>query len=367
MLQLNYSLPISQLFRYFTFLIASVGIVNSAPAEFFLESHTDAQFPARDSALGIEHNGSVWVMGGYTNFFGYPAQRLNDIWQSSDGFNWVNTQPVSSVWQPRNLPFGFSLGGSMWVMGGTDGHAMFDDIWSSEDGANWQLHNSASHFSARAGAFSTTFNNQMFVMGGANDLAGRASNDIWRSSNGNDWELVNANANWAPRSFGGLVTFHGKMWLLGGGVYDQNLANNNAGNYNDVWSSEDGVTWNLEVSSAPWSERRFFSSAVYDGKIWVIGGYNTQNLNDVWVSSNGTDWDKVEFSNTWTPRHASSLLAFDNSLFLLGGNGDVVVNSQVWTITAIPEPSSLFLLTGPCLVLVAVSIRRFRLGRTTAT
>ena len=62
MLQLNYSLPISQLFRYFTFLIASVGIVNSAPAEFFLESHTDAQFPARDSALGIEHNGSVWVM-----------------------------------------------------------------------------------------------------------------------------------------------------------------------------------------------------------------------------------------------------------------------------------------------------------------
>jgi hypothetical protein len=283
MFHLYNSLPVPQLFRYFFLLTAALSIGNSATAEFILERHADAQFPARDSALGIEHNGSLWMMGGYTNFFGYPAQRLNDIWQSSDGFNWVNTQPVSSVWQPRNLPFGFSLGGSMWVMGGTDGHAMFDDIWSSEDGANWQLHNSASHFSARAGAFSTTFNNQMFVMGGASDLAGHALNDVWRSSNGNDWELLSTSANWAPRSFGSLVTFNGKMWLLGGGVYDQNQANNNAGNYNDVWSSEDGV------------------------------------------------------------------------------------NSQVWTITAIPEPSSLFLLTGPCLVLVAVSIRRFRLGPTTAT
>ena len=42
--------------------MASVGIANIAHAEFFLERHTDAQFPARDSALGIEHNGSLWVM-----------------------------------------------------------------------------------------------------------------------------------------------------------------------------------------------------------------------------------------------------------------------------------------------------------------
>ena len=42
--------------------MATVGIANIVHAEFFLERHTDAQFPARDSALGIEHDGSVWMM-----------------------------------------------------------------------------------------------------------------------------------------------------------------------------------------------------------------------------------------------------------------------------------------------------------------
>jgi hypothetical protein len=61
------------------------------------------------------------------------------------------------------------------------------------------------------------------------------------------------------------------MWVLGGFV---------AG---DVWSSSDGAQWTQTTALAPWiaaySARWGHTSAVFNNKIWVMGG----NLNnDVW-------------------------------------------------------------------------------------
>ncbi|KAJ1451240.1 hypothetical protein M885DRAFT_468602 [Pelagophyceae sp. CCMP2097] len=65
----------------------------------------------------------------------------------------------------------------------------------------------------------------------------------------------------------------------------------------DVWVSEDGIDWRL-VGRAPWSARGYHASAVFRGRVHIIGGSPLNN--DVWagnVTRRGgawaMDWDNV--------------------------------------------------------------------------
>lgn len=49
---------------------------------------------------------------------------------------------------------------------------------------------------------------------------------------------------------------------------------------NDVWVSEDGNKW-LFTGHAPWAPRAWHSTAVFQGKLWMMGG--TPLNNEVWV------------------------------------------------------------------------------------
>ena len=63
---------------------------------------------------------------------------------------------------------------------------------------------------------------------------------------------------------------------------------NVSGDKNDVWSSPDGITSTQATFSAAWSTNRNAASAVYDGKMWFMGG--SSNGNEVWSSTNGSTW-----------------------------------------------------------------------------
>src|SRR5690606_11720435 len=83
-----------------------------------------------------------------------------------------------------------------------------------------------------------------------------ASNDgeLFSSSDGKEWKLVNAAPPWAKRYAVGSAVFKGRMWVLGG--FRSGKV------FNDVWSSQDGVTWKQEVENAPWSPRQLFGNVV---------------------------------------------------------------------------------------------------------
>src|SRR6185503_17526064 len=87
----------------------------------------------------------------------------------------------------------------------------------------------------------------------------------------------------------GCIVFHGKMWVVGGSNY--------TGVLNDIWSSPDGIHWNLEAAHAAFSPRWGFSLAVFNDKLWLIGGsaapFQSNNLlNDVWWTSDGVAWQQ---------------------------------------------------------------------------
>ena len=85
------------------------------------------------------------------------------------------------------------------------------------------------------------------------------------------WIPVNLNAPFAPRDGAGLLSFKGKLWLLGGWnpkdkVNFPSICNS------EVWSSEDGLNWTLEIKEAPWEGRHTAGYVVHDQKMWIVGG-----------------------------------------------------------------------------------------------
>jgi hypothetical protein len=127
----------------------------------------------------------------------------------------------------------------------------------------------------------------------------------------------------------GLV-YDGKMWIMGG--FDSSFDS-----LNDVWSSPDGINWTEITNEAGWSLRHGASAVVYDDKMWIMGGGTPNSsfttLSDVWSSSDGVNWT-YESNAPWTPRRYSSLVNFQGKMFLIGGldasNGDL---NDVWSST----------------------------------
>ena len=95
------------------------------------------------------------------------------------------------------------------------------------------------------------------------------------------WTQATSSADWAARDGLGTAVFDSKMWVMGGTTSTYK---------NDVWSSTDGVTWTQATSSADWAARSSFGTAVFDSKMWVMGGgiFGATRKNDVWYILDST-------------------------------------------------------------------------------
>src|SRR5688572_20542626 len=86
-----------------------------------------------------------------------------------------------------------------------------------------------------------------------------------------EWTLVTPKAAFAPRDGAGALVFDGRMWLLGGWnptdkTFFPRLCNN------EVWSSTDGSTWTL-VKPNTFFEERFDPTLDWEGRHtagWVV-------------------------------------------------------------------------------------------------
>ncbi|MBS11905.1 MAG: hypothetical protein CME19_09940 [Gemmatimonadetes bacterium] len=119
----------------------------------------------------------------------------------------------------------------------------------------------------------------------------------------------------------------GRIWILGGGTYDTPDRPTRLF-YNDVWSSADGIEWTCHTDTAPWHPRQYHEVAVWDDHLWVLEGYHgdSGNRNDVWHSPNGTDWTEIP-DTPWLPRHAASVFIHRDALWIVTGNN---MQSDVW-------------------------------------
>jgi len=285
-----------------------------------------AAFAPRDGAGLLSFDGKLWLLGGWNpgDKVHFPQICNSEVWSSPDGREWTLVNP-QAPWEGRHTAGYVVHRGRMWIVGGdANQHHYQNDVWSSADGVTWELETDAVPWGPRVLHHTVAFDGKIWVMGGQTlpqfaPAEESFFNDVWCSEDGREWTRVIEHAPWSPRGMvGGSAVLDGRIWLLGGGTYDtpdhpQRLF------YNDVWSTADGVNWERHTEAAAWHPRQYHEVAAWDGRLWVLEGWNQGNRNDVWHSADGVTWEELP-GTPWRPRHAASVVVHDDALYVVAGN-----------------------------------------------
>ncbi|MBI2193309.1 MAG: hypothetical protein HYU36_15140 [Planctomycetes bacterium] len=321
------------------------------PAYRWIHVTQEAAYAPRDGAGALVFQGKMWLLGGWNpgDKLHFPRICNNEVWSSEDGATWTLEKPNtfrSETIDPRLDWEGRHTAGyavhreKMWIVGGDGNQRHYqNDVWSSADGKTWKRIHGDVPWGPRLLHYTVAFRDRIWVMGGQTlpqfapaDLC--FYDDVWASSDGVRWErMVPRKPAWPHRGMiGGSAVFKDRMWILGGGTYDTPQVPERK-YYNDVWSSEDGVSWAQHVESAPWAPRQYHEVAVFDDHLWVMEGYNKANRNDVWHSPDGVHWEEIP-NTPWKPRHAASVFVHDHALWMVAGNN---MERDVWKLVRNPK------------------------------
>jgi len=276
-----------------------------------------AQFGPRDTAEPFIFNDQLWLSNGY--YHGgvlYP-----DLWVSRDtGRNWwcvlehTPYDPYSEVvvYQGRI-------------------YAIKRSVWTSTDGEHWEQVLAEAPFG--------TAGEVLVHQGAIWEIGG---SQVWKSTDGVNWTCMARDLPYGGRSRSTIISYDGKLWLMAGSVGIPNdppeAGYPKITTFNDVWCSEDGVTWERVLEHAPWAERQWTVGEVYRDRMFIIGGYDNRheaNFGDVWWTTDGVTWHELPTPEGYLARHEATPYVFDDSLWIVAGNTWPVVN-EVWRVT-IPE------------------------------
>jgi hypothetical protein len=274
----------------------------------------------------LEFNNSLWILGGHDGTGG-----TGDVWTSTDGVNWTLVAATTPKWTPRYLHAVAVFAGKMWVLGGNDTGAATgrrNDVWSSSDGAAWTQETPNAAWSGREALTVLVYNNALWLTGGR-DSVGTHYNSVWTSVNGSTWTQVTTVAPiFSARRSVGAAVFDNKMWIMGGVAPPSNTL------FNDVWWSTDGANWTA-AQTAPWSARHGFGVAVLGTEMYVMGG--DTGSQEVWSTTDGQNWTQLPGAPWGSRRFPGVVSPFNGNLWLAGGLDSFVVPSvylnDVWSFS----------------------------------
>ena len=150
----------------------------------------------------------------------------------------------------------------------------------------------------------------MYVIGGYGDHG--YCNDVWSSDDGMTWQRLTTDAQFPPRAMHTLLVHRGILYVIGGFGGHECL--------NDVWASVSGQRWTRVCHSAPWLPRHSHVAVSHGEFIYVMGGDGpSTTLNDIWKSRDGALWELVTIEAPWSARLKHAAVVRDDLLFVIGG------------------------------------------------
>lgn len=158
-----------------------------------------------------------------------------------------------------------------------------------------------------------------------------------------EWTLVVDNAEWSNRLDHAALAYDNKLWVIGG--YNPGERKNDS-YLEDVWSSDDGLLWELVTDKAPWKGRRGHTVTVFDDgtgeAMFLVGGFTVDEAtgyreynNDVWRSVDGENWmqvkirtyplsDDLPYIHDWFPRMNHTTITATHGgidyMYIIGGS-----------------------------------------------
>lgn len=258
-------------------------------------------------------DGKIYAAGGYNS---YGSSGSHFLWSTDNGTNWA-TVPLSSTTPASFTSFrsGVTLttfNSQLWLIGGKDtADVPYTNIWHSADGASWS--ELSPPFGALPAHETIVYNSKMYVTKG-----NRTTNqtEVWSTTNGLDWVQETNNAFPGRAGQKGIV-FNDAMYLLGG----EDIAANKV---NEIWTSTNGSSWTEVSPSTLFSERNAHSVTVYNDKVWVIAGKDnlTEFNGEIWYSSDMMTWTRYEGIRPAPTEGINShtALLYKDEIWLFGGN-----------------------------------------------
>ncbi len=285
---------------------------------------SEADFEGRTEHVVLVYDNKIWLIGGVDTF-----ERSDEVWYSQNGIDWIKITN-NAEFTSRGEHSGVVFNNKMWVVGGIDnlGNPL-NDVWSSSDGLNWTLENAAAPFSGRYNHTLAVYNNKLWLIGGQNRTF--EFNDVWSSEDGANWTLETDDPGFPSRHSHTTIVFDNKMFVIAGLNANQGSG---FGALNDIWSSSDGVNWQIETIDAEFSPRYSHSTVLIGEEIWVIGGLANHRRNDIWSSKDGINWVQ-EAPNAkqdiFSSRFNHSATVMGRQIFVIGGN-DGSRENDIWTL-----------------------------------
>lgn len=173
-----------------------------------------AAFSARYHFPLLVFKGKMWLIGGALD--GSLGNNKNDVYFSEDGTNWVCAS-ASAGFSPRCGHSGVIFNNKMWIIGGCNNTISYNDIWYSSDGTNWVCATNHTAFTPRCLHSSIVFDNKIWVIAGiSNKNASISTRDIWNSTDGINWNCVTSNADFSRRYSQSCVSYNDSIWIIGG-------------------------------------------------------------------------------------------------------------------------------------------------------
>ena len=278
-----------------------------------------------DTSVSYE-NAAMYVIGGNDR---------NDVWRSADGIVWTevtDSAPFSGNYREEVV----SYGGSLWVVGGYDGHQLKNDIWRSADGVNW------SKMAGAAPLLNSGESYQVVSHGGHLWLLVNKQNssnfchngrEVWRSRDGITWKKMyatGASDSSLIKGYHEFVSHGGYLWLMGGGADGAGCLSHNS-KYG-IWRSADGVNWTEFGRRAGVWPRQHHEVVSHGGYLWLIGGqhryiyqhagrrgWRTDTYKDMWRSADGVNWSRWVAGETLAQREDGRWVSHRGSFWVLGG------------------------------------------------
>ncbi len=246
-----------------------------------------------------KHNDLFYITGGFE--FNPPSNVIGDFWSSNDLKNW-DMKAVDANWERREAHATVSHNDSLFLFGGVTyfvpkqysdlknnvGNLRnFNDVWIFKNN-KWKLLIENAPWQKRRNFGYGSLGEYIYLWGGINDETKELFNDVWRTKDGVKWEKILNNADWGKRMISNHINiFNNRMWVMGG-----NGDANGINPLNDLWSSEDGINWRLEMKSFPFSGR--IGSSIFnficnnENFLFVYGGIEMDKngdkkfMNDAW-------------------------------------------------------------------------------------
>lgn len=244
---------------------------------------------------------------------------------STDGKSWIKSQLPNSISNLAFLDY-VQYNNSVLGLGHFEGNIEYfkltTPITRTTDFKTWQTLAKESNLPKRFFYHPVVFNNKIWIFGGTNDGINNFD-DAWSSTDGVSWAKEAEQLPFGKRNGQNFIAFNNKLFMLD----------------NDVWVSTDAIHWNKIADRITTATLYGYAPVVFDNKIWLLGcNRNGQFASKVYMSNDGIKWEEQEAP--WTPRGGIAACVFKGKLYMTGGkyggfkNGqtEFVYSNDVWSL-----------------------------------